>query len=496
MLKYIIALLLLCPTAFGLPAFPGAQGMGADTAGGRNGSATVYTVDTLSDNAGDGLTFREACTASGSRYVVFSVSGVIDLTSNLIIDDPYITIAGQTSPGGIVISGSQVNINTHDVIVTHMRFRLGATRVTAENAEQVGDAVEIGAYTTIVGDPPAQYNIIFDHCSFSWGIDETISIVCDSSDITLSWCFITNGLSTSVHPESPHSAGVMVWGKYSNMSRLSLHHSFMGFNRFRNPENNYNSFIDGVNNVVYGHETTRTWEVGNQSGYTSYANAIGTYTKTSNSNSTGYGRTIYIIDYDTSPAQRIYMTGVLDGTRTSQGAGQWSVQEYWTDATATTSWQLSTPNATTGYSGTGIAVTATAMDATYASTIVANAGATKCQSGACRDGVDTAAAAGYEANTGTFTNSDAVDTYAEIVTLVDLDNPSAPTDSDNDGIADTWETSTFGDLDQTANTDYDSDGYSDLEEYLFDLGDYGDSEPPAATAPLSGITCSGCRINF
>ena len=258
--------------SFALPAFPGAQGMGAATVGGRGG--TVYIVDTLSDNPADGVTFREAVTASGARYVTFSVSGVIDLESVLIIDDPYITIAGETSPGGIVISSSQTNINTHDVIVRHMRFRLGQTRVTSRNAEQVGDAVEIGRYTTSF---PAmqQYNIIFDHCSFSWGIDETVSAVCQTSDVTFSWCFFTNGLSPSVHPESPHSAGFIAWAKYSDNLQVSIHHSFFGFNRFRNPENNYNSFIDSVNNVIYYHETTRTHEVGNQSGYTSTANLIG-----------------------------------------------------------------------------------------------------------------------------------------------------------------------------------------------------------------------------
>ncbi len=484
-----ILILLFAVKSFALPAFPWAEGMGAATIGGRNASATVYIVDTLSDNPADGVTFREACTASGSRYVVFEVSGVIDLTSNLVIDDPYITIAGQTSPGGIVLTGSQTNINTHDVIVTHMRFRLGATRVTAETAESYGDAIEIGAYTTSVGDPPAQYNIIFDHCSFSWGIDETVSAVCDTSDVTFSWCFFTNGLSTSVHPESPHSAGFIAWARYSQNLRVSLHHNFFGFNRFRNPENNYNSFIDSVNNVVYGHETTRTHEIGNQSGYTSYANLIGNYTRTTNSNSTSYGRTSYIIDYATSPNDRVYVTGNLDGTRTSQASAQWLVvQEYWHDATASTDWQAPEPYATTGYSGLGIPVTATTMDSTYAAYIVANAGATV----PVRDGVDTTAATNYTNNTGTFTNSVAVDTIGEIETLVNLSSPAAVADTDNDGISDTWETSTFGDLDQTANTDYDSDGYSDLEEYLFELGGYQEGEESDTTSPtVSSVAING-----
>lgn len=474
--------------AFALPAFPGAEGMGATTAGGRGG--TVYIVDTLLDtnNPNDGLTsFREAVTASGARIVTFKVSGIIELTSNLVIDDPYITIAGQTSPGGIAIVGSQTNINTHDVIVQHMRFRLGATRVVTQNqAESYGDAIEIGEYTTVIGNPPAQYNIIFDHCSFSWGIDETVSVACNSSDITISNSFITSGLSDSVHPESPHSAGFMAWGKYAVNQRVSLHHNFFGFNRFRNPENNYNSFIDSVNNVIYGFETTRTHEIGNQSGYSSTANLIGNYTKTSNSSSTPYARTAYIIEYNLNPANRVYAYGNLDGTRKSNSDEQWLVvQEYWNDVTASTNWRRNTPNATTGYFGDGIPVTPTVMSSSYASDIVANSGANKCQSGLCRDGVDTTAALHYENNTGTFTNGSEVDTINEISNLVNLSSPSSPTDSDNDGMPDSWEDDHGLNKSLNDSAVVNSDGYTNIEKYLYVLGGYADDEPslPDTTPP-------------
>ena len=156
------------------------------------------------------------------------------------------------------------------------------------------------------------------------------------------------------------------------------------------------------------------------------------------------------------------MTGCLDGTRDSQEDPQWSVQEYWHDVTASADWQRSTPWATTGYLGDGIAVTATTMSSTYASTIVSNAGATK----PFRDGVDTTAASNYEADTGSFTNATDVDSIGEITTLVDLTSPSPSTDSDSDGMSDAWETAEFGGLTQTAIGDYDSDGYDNIEEYF------------------------------
>lgn len=453
---YYITLLILLPSiAFALPAFPGAEGMGADTVGGRGG--TVYIVSNLNDTGAG--SFRAACEASGPRYVTFTVSGVIDSVTPIIITNPYITIAGETSPGGIVISSSQTNINTYNVIVRHMRFRLGATRVTSGNAEQIGDAVEIGAYSEIITDP-VQYNIIFDHCSFSWGVDETVSAVCNTSDVTFSYCSFTSGLYLSVHPESPHSAGFIAWAKFAQNMRISIHHSFFGYNMFRNPENNYQSFIDGVNNVGYGHETTRTWEVTNVVDYTATANAIGCYTKTDLS--TSYGRTIYIIQYTTpTPSPIIYMTGCLDGSRTSQSDPQWSVQEYFHDALASTDFRTETPYSTLGFSGTGIPVTATVMSEAYASTIVGNAGATK----PVQDGVDITAVANYEAGTGGFTNSADVDTIIEIEALVNLSSPAAPTDSNSNGIADDWEVATFGGL-VSATDDYFGQGYNNIEYYL------------------------------
>ena len=134
------------------------------------------------------------------------------------------------------------------------------------------------------------------------------------------------------------------------------------------------------------------------------------------------------------------MTGCLDGTRDEQTDPQWSVQEYFYDVTASTDWQADSAYSTVGYSGDGIAVFASTMDSTYATYIVSNAGATV----PVRDGVDSSAASHYEAGTGGFTNSVDVDTINKIETLVNLTSPTAPTDSDNDGMADSWETSELG----------------------------------------------------
>jgi hypothetical protein len=141
-----------------MPAFPGAEGGGAFSFGGRGGK--VYVITNLNDS-GEG-SFRWACERGGPRVVVFNVAGIIQLKSPVIIRAPYITIAGQTAPGdGVCIAGESVWINTHDVVVRYMRFRRGATQVTRRDDALGGNPVG---------------NIIIDHVSASWGLDENMSI--------------------------------------------------------------------------------------------------------------------------------------------------------------------------------------------------------------------------------------------------------------------------------------------------------------------------------
>jgi len=141
-----------------IPAFPGAEGGGAYTQGGRGGK--IFVVNSLEDS-GSG-TFREACEAVGARIIVFNVSGIIKLKKRISMRAPYVTIAGQTAPGdGICIAGETLEIDTHDVIIRHMRFRRGATEVSRRDDALGGN---------VIG------NVIIDHCSTSWGLDENISL--------------------------------------------------------------------------------------------------------------------------------------------------------------------------------------------------------------------------------------------------------------------------------------------------------------------------------
>ena len=121
-----------------IPAFPGAEGGGMYSFGGRGGK--VFVVTSLEDR-GPG-TLREACEAGGARIVVFNVAGVIRLQSPINIRAPYITIAGQTAPGdGVCVTGASFLIDTHDVVIRHMRFRRGAMNVADRDDALGGQAV-------------------------------------------------------------------------------------------------------------------------------------------------------------------------------------------------------------------------------------------------------------------------------------------------------------------------------------------------------------------
>ena len=141
-----------------IPAFPGAEGGGAYTPGGRGGKVLVVT--NLNDR-GPG-SFREACETGGARIIVFNVSGVIHLKSPINLRAPYVTIAGQTAPGdGICVTGASFLIDTHDVVIRHMRFRRGQTDVAFRDDALGGNGVG---------------NIMIDHVSASWGLDENMSM--------------------------------------------------------------------------------------------------------------------------------------------------------------------------------------------------------------------------------------------------------------------------------------------------------------------------------
>lgn len=233
-----------------LPAFPGAVGYGSKTIGGRGGKI-IFVTNT--NDTGNG-SFREALQTPGPRTILFRTGGVIFIKSNLTITEPYLTIAGQTAPGdGITIRGGKLKIQTHDVIVRGLRFRVGDDLGGISTTTRDG----INISTSDLSTDKEVYNVIIDHCSVAWGIDENISTWGEKvHDITFSWNVSAQALYDSIHLDEgqpqetydPHSMGFFI-GDYSH--NITVHHNLFAHNHSRPPAFFGNTTGQLVNNVIY-----------------------------------------------------------------------------------------------------------------------------------------------------------------------------------------------------------------------------------------------------
>ncbi len=308
---------------FGLPlstetdgkprAFPGAEGGGMYVTGGRGGK--VLHVTTLEDTGNEG-SLRWAINQSGARTVVFDVAGTIQLRSNLTIKNGNLTIAGQTAPGdGICLRDYTVNINTDNVIIRYMRFRLG------DETKQENDAIWSRYHK----------NIILDHCSMTWATDECASFYANQN-FTMQWCIVGESLRTSIHTKGNHGYGGIWGGK-----NASFHHNLLTCNDSRNPRIDhpivYDSYlqthrgnVDVRNNVIYNWGSNTTY--GGEGGW---FNMVGNYYKPGPASS----KRNYFVDayaiYDGIDRNypRLYMMGNYHaGDYATINSDQWS-GIYW-----------------------------------------------------------------------------------------------------------------------------------------------------------------------
>ena len=411
------------------PAFPGAEGFGAFAVGGRSG--TVYHVTNLSD-AGSG-SFRDAV-SQPSRTVVFDVSGTINLLSNLTISKSNLTIAGQTAPGGgIALKGWTTSVqNTHDVVVRFIRCRAGDVNCPTFQDDSFH-------FVTCS-------NVIADHISASWSIDESLS-VSHATNATVQWCMIAEPLNNSCHVKGLHGYGSLV--RYG-AGGTSLHHNLYADCASRNPRSASDSLrIDFVNNVVYNWGILAGYNeddaADNPNGYTNFANYVGNYL-IAGPNTTQNPPRVFRSGVPNAAFTHLYQSGnlvdgnkngVLDGTDNG-----WSAfgAPFTTNATRFAFPLISTDSATTAYVR-----------------VLSSAGAS-----AARDVVDADVVSNVIAQTGVI-----IDSQNQVGGWPTLNSLPAPLDSDGDGMPDFWELAVGLSTNNAADrNNLTPDGYTRLEGYL------------------------------
>lgn len=303
-----------------VPAFPGAEGFGRYVSGGRGGK--VYHVTSLEDDPNNVKpgTFRYAVNQNGARTIVFDVAGTIHLKSSLRISDGNVTIAGQTSPGGICIADYPFSIGAQNVIVRYLRIRPGDVCGT-----------ECDGFGGFDGG-----NFIIDHCSVSWSVDEVISVY-SNENTTVQWCIASQPLNYSVHPKTkwadgkPHGYGG-VWGG----DHATFHHNLIAHATSRTPrfgsrytmaERGLTDLTDCRNNVFYN------WSgVGCYGGSNMQINMVNNYIKPGPATDAVYGNNavrhgrIFAADSDVLGiyATGNYVDGHADITKDNWPNGIWA----------------------------------------------------------------------------------------------------------------------------------------------------------------------------
>ena len=417
-------------------AFPGAEGFGKSTIGGRGGK--VIEVTNL-DDAGPG-SLRSALEESGPRTVVFKVGGIISIDSKLKISNPFITIAGQTAPGGGITIRNRNNnenvlkISTNNVIIRYITIRAGDHPDDSGNIDAIG----------ISGSSGDAHDIIIDHVSMSWTTDEMVSTWYAVHNVTFMENIISESLSYSTHPEGEHGTGVLIGS--DGTEYISLHRNLLAHNRHRNPRIGTTGLVNMTNNIIYNSAGGTGWNTpvrvtGERGG--SKANIIGN---------------IWKMGPDSDPALHFITVKSLDDPVSIYAQDNIVPNElFHSDALPYVVDSAITPIPSERVATSGLF-----------ESVLANVGNSarlndRGEFVDRRDAIDTRIINEVRNGTGRI-----IDSPEEVGGWVDIANGSPYADNDNDGISNDWEARYGFDKDDSSdrNDDPDGDGYTNLEEFL------------------------------
>ena len=418
-------LAIVSASAADIPAFPGAEGYGAQTAGGRGGK--VIAVTNL-DASGLG-SLSAACDAEGPRIVVFRVSGTID--GDVKIKHDHITIAGQTAPGdGITIKGN-LAIDANDVVIRYLRVR----------TDHEGDALG-GRY---------RKNIIVDHVSASWSTDEVFSLY-HNENVTIQWCMITEACAKT---DGSHRFGGIGGNQHG-----TYHHNLIAHNDSRNIRwASGCGYNDYRNNVLYnwGYESSYGGEAQQKGDRRTPPIPFSTINVVANYSKPG-------------PATRSDVRARIakPSSRGTDDNGSWFVADNYMDGSPEV-----TADNWLGMHGTGFTKLAAPWEAmpirqqSAKDAYVAVLDAAGC-SVPKRDSIDARIIEEVRTGTATHGRTGIITTPDDVGGWPELATAEAPQDSDNDGMSDEWELKFKLNPKDAADAaqDNDKDGYTNVEEYL------------------------------
>ena len=456
-------------------AFPGAEGGGKYTAGGRGGM--VCHVTTLTDDDNDRGSLRYNLSLPGSKTIVFDVSGTINLTRQLDITEGALTIAGQTAPGdGICIAGFPIVVKASNVIIRFLRFRMG------DKNKVEGDALSIDG----------RRNIIIDHCSFSWSTDECVSVY-GNTNFTLQYCFITESLRTSVHDKGSHGYGG-IWGG----TNASFHHNLLAHHDSRNPRFDHDFVntkcagpIDYVNNVIFnwGGNSAYGGEGTNKGAGGRHINMVNNYYKygpATSKKSRIVNPTTSCADYcgkspgGTIEPGKFYITGnYVDGNTTvtndnwqgvdpdeSDKKNLCKAAARWSDGlTALTNEQSALDAYETVLAKAGCSLHRDAVDLRIVEDV---------RNGIVRNGqtvTSSTVTGSVTPKKGQISKGGLIDTPSDVGGYPDLASKTAPVDTDHDGMPDEWEDANGLDKNNLSDGKICTldENYTNLEVYLNSL---------------------------
>ena len=286
----------------GEPAFPGAEGFGAFTPGGRGGR--IVSVDNLEDSGPGSL--REAVKTSGPRTILFRVGGVIPLKSTLLITEPFVTIDGQHAPGpGIMLRNHGIEVRTHDVVLRYFRVRVGDDDVHLDDPK-ARDSYYGGSGEHALYFIEGSKNCIADHLSLSWSTTKVLSVTKLSDLITIQWCILSEALNFADHGYASIAGG----------NRVTWHHNLFAHDLSRNVR--FGGLVDADfrNNVVYD------WGHTAGNGEFDRVNYIGNYLKAGPS--TTQNPWLFFIDGEGTvmPGSLFITNNILEGARAAPGVNE------------------------------------------------------------------------------------------------------------------------------------------------------------------------------